>query len=237
MPLLDHFRPPLSESRHWESFHGLWAGEIVRQLNRGGLPHGYFAEAQVQIGGRVEIDVATFDGEDARPGTNGAVAVATWAPPAATMVLPAVFPDEIEVRVFASSGGPTLVAAVELVSPANKDRPASRRAFAAKCAANLHAGIGLVVVDVVTERLANLHDEMVALMNLGDEYRAPAGGLSAVAYRPGRTAADGDRIETWCESLAVGRPLPTMPLALRGGDTVRLDLEAAYKEARAASLL
>ena len=36
--LLDHFRPPLSESRHWESFHGLWACEIVRQLNRGGLP-------------------------------------------------------------------------------------------------------------------------------------------------------------------------------------------------------
>jgi hypothetical protein len=26
MPLLDHFRPPLSGSRHWESFHAAWAG-------------------------------------------------------------------------------------------------------------------------------------------------------------------------------------------------------------------
>lgn len=237
MPLLDHFHPPLSESRHCESFHGLWAGEIVRQLNRGGLPAGYFAEAQVQVGGRVEIDVATFEANGSTPGANGAVAVAAWAPPAATMVLPAVFPDEIEVQVFASSGGPTLVAAVELVSPANKDRPASRRAFAAKCAAYLQAGVGLVVVDVVTERLANLHDELVAVLNLGDEYRWPAGGLSAVAYRPGRTAGDGERIEVWCAGLAVGRPLPVVPLALRGGATVRLDLESAYEEARATSLL
>ena len=46
--------------------------------------------------------------------------------------MPAVFPDEIEVLVIHRSGGPTLVGAIELVSPANKDRPETRRAFAAK---------------------------------------------------------------------------------------------------------
>ena len=25
MPLLDHFHPPLSDERHWESFHAAWA--------------------------------------------------------------------------------------------------------------------------------------------------------------------------------------------------------------------
>ncbi len=29
MPLLDHFHPPLLGTRHWESFHALWAGVLV----------------------------------------------------------------------------------------------------------------------------------------------------------------------------------------------------------------
>jgi len=34
MPLLDHFRPPLSRERHWEAFHAAWAGSITDALNR-----------------------------------------------------------------------------------------------------------------------------------------------------------------------------------------------------------
>jgi len=34
MPLLDHFRPPLSRERHWEAFHAAWAGSIADALNR-----------------------------------------------------------------------------------------------------------------------------------------------------------------------------------------------------------
>ena len=29
MPLLDHFRPPLSERRPWESLHAAWAGALA----------------------------------------------------------------------------------------------------------------------------------------------------------------------------------------------------------------
>ena len=45
------------------------------------LPEGYFAEEMITVGGRVEIDVATFE---ELPTSNGAVAVAkkTWTPPA-----------------------------------------------------------------------------------------------------------------------------------------------------------
>ena len=45
MPLLDHFHPPLSLERHWESFHAAWAGSLADALNRR-LPGGYFAEEQ-----------------------------------------------------------------------------------------------------------------------------------------------------------------------------------------------
>src|SRR5438067_9903110 len=39
------------------------------------------------------------------------------------------FPDKYEVRVYEAEGGARLVAAIELVSPANKDRESHRAAF------------------------------------------------------------------------------------------------------------
>jgi hypothetical protein len=234
VPLLDHFHPPLSERRHWESFHAAWATEIMRTLNRHVLPPGCFAEAQVHIGSRVEIDVATFEQEREPTAVgvtngNGGVAVETWAPPVTALVMPALFPDEIEVQVFRTSGGAELVAAIELVSPANKDRPEARRAFAAKCASYLQQGIGLVVVDVVTERQANLHDELIRLLEQPDAFafHEPA-SLYVAAYRPSRREA-GDQVEIWPVPLALGQALPTMPLALRGVATVPVDLETTYQ--------
>src|SRR4029077_1639642 len=109
-----------------------------------------------------EVDVATFDATPAGANGAGGVAVQTWAPPATTLAFPAVFPDELEVRIFSTRAGPTLVAAVELVSPGNKDRAEARRAFEAKCVGYLSQGVGLIVVDTVTGRTANLHNELMA---------------------------------------------------------------------------
>jgi hypothetical protein len=235
MPLRDHFHPPLSEARHWEDFHACWSIEIRRVLNRRLLPPGYFAEAQVHIKSQVEVDVATFESDGASGHSaaddNGGVAVATWAPPTTALVMPTVFPDEIEVQVFRTTGGgATLVAVIELISPRNKDRGEARRAFAAKCAAHLQQGIGLVIVDVVTERHANLHHELLDLMDKPETFRfADEAPLYAVAYRPSRQKT-GDQIEIWLHPLAVGQTLPTVALSLRGAVTVPVDLEATYTE-------
>jgi hypothetical protein len=59
VPLLDHFHPPLLGHRHWEAFHGWWAAAIAGDLNQK-LPEEYFAEFQVTLGARIEVDVATF---------------------------------------------------------------------------------------------------------------------------------------------------------------------------------
>jgi hypothetical protein len=240
MPLLDHFHPPLSEKRHWESFHASWATQIMAMLNRDVLPPGYFAETQVHVGSRVEVDVASF--EEARLSSGREeprnVAVAMWAPPAAAVVIPAVFPDEIEIQVYSTATGATLVAGIELVSPGNKDRPDARRAFAAKCAAYLQMGVGLVIADIVTGRQANLHHELMRL--LGQDQTAGLvldSSLYTVAYRPFRREPQGDQIEIWPTSLQVGQPLPIVPLALRGASVVPLDLEASYSEAREQSRL
>ena len=58
MPLLDHFHPPLSETRKWEGFHSHWTSSLAAQLNAGLLPPRHFAEPQVTHG-RIEVDVAT----------------------------------------------------------------------------------------------------------------------------------------------------------------------------------
>ena len=239
MPLLDHFHPPLSHTQFWESFHSLWIAAMVERLNETVLPEGYLAQAQVHIGGWFEVDVAAFETEPT--GANGAgaggVAVQTWAPPATTLAFPAVFPDGLEVRVFNTGAGPTLVAAVELVSPRNKDRPDARRAFAAKCASYLTQGVGLIVVDTVTGRNANLHNELMALLGQGGPFLFEADvAVYAAAYRPARPP-EGDRVELWPVPLAIGRPLPALPLALRGAACVPVDLEATYMETRRRSRL
>jgi hypothetical protein len=234
VPLLDHFRPPLTPRRHCQSFHSAWAGSIADALNRD-LPPGYFAEERGQAAGRLEVDVGTFDEEGAEE-QGGGVATArpsVWTAPPPTLTMPGLAPDHFEVRVFQEEGGSELVAAVELISPANKDRTDERRAFAAKCVSALCQGVGLIVIDVVTSRHANLHNEMVALLERPQDFNLAADvALYAVAYRP-VLRQGGEQIEMWPHALALGQALPVLPLALgQRGPTLPLDLEATYTDAR-----
>ena len=238
MPLLDHFHPPVSERRSWQGFHGLWAAALVEKLNQDILADEYFADMQVHIGSQVEVDIATLT-ESRSAGSDGSTTATApaWAPPATSLIAPIVFPDDVEVQVFSTVTGATLVAAIELVSPGNKDRPETRRAFAAKCVSYLTRGIGLIVVDIVTNRLANLHNEVMEWLGHGEPFRMPlAAATYAVAYRPSRQSS-GDQIEMWPTPLTLGQPLPVLPLALRNAGVVPVDLEATYSEARQRSRL
>ncbi len=234
MPLRDHFHPPLGRRRHWEGFHGQWPGVIVQRLTEH-LPPRYFAEPRVHAGSRVEIDVATFREEGgpsaAGSGNGSGVATAVWALPRPTRTFPVTFADPAayEVRVYDEEGGYRLVAAVELVSPANKDRPEHRRAFAAKCAAYLQESVSVTIVDVVTERSPSLYAELMQLLGLSDPFLEPeAPPLYAVACRTVRRA-DALHMDTWSERLAVGTPLPTLPLWLASELAVPLELEDTYE--------
>lgn len=219
MPLLDHFHPPLSERRHWHSFHNSWATYLSSQLNAL-LPAGYFAEANVQFG--VEIDVAAQEEHGAAAGTAPA-----WISPTPQASYPFDMAGVVvEVNIFSRSGGPQLTGAIELVSPANKDRPEHRNAFVSKCQTYLQAGVGLVIVDVVTERQADLHREL--LTRVGAEDAGPGPILSASAFRP--VERQGVRVlDVWREPIALGQALPTVPLWLRGGLCLPVELEAAYE--------
>ncbi len=158
------------------------------------------------------------------------VATAVWAPPRPALAgtINSVSWDAFEVQIFQDLGGPQLRAAIELVSPANKDRPSHRQAFALKCGSYLQRGVSVVVIDVVTERSANLHAELSKLLELGSEFawQSPS-GLYAVAYRT-VSAAGQHRLEVWPERLAVGAALPTLPLWLDVDLCLPLRLEDSY---------
>lgn len=229
MPLLDHFHPPLSKQRHWDSFHGAWAEAIAKHLNEDLLPPRYVAEARVKIGSRIEIDVSAFAESNGRAAEeDGSVAV--WAPPKATATAALEFGnlDLIEINIINDEEGPKVVSAIELASPANKDRPAHRRAFAVKCASCLQEGISVTIIDVVTERRGNLHAELLNLLNASATTPAQsANDLYAVAYRP-LLGADKGRAEIWAEPLTLGAVLPTLPLWLGADLVLPLNLEQTY---------
>src|SRR5260370_37381890 len=119
-----------------------------------------------------EIDVRAYETDTSDPAAAktesaaGAVATAVWAPPRPTFDVEVDLPeqDEYEVRVYDTQRHRRLVAAVEIVSPANKDRPEHRRAFVAKCAALLHQHVSVALVDLVTTRRFNLYPELLELL-------------------------------------------------------------------------
>ena len=235
MPLRDHFHPPLSERRPWESLHTTWASTLADLLNEQILPAGYIALEQVHAGAAIEIDTATYANQETPAYADGGAGTATairtvWTPAAAPLILPATFPPSCTVEILATEGGRTLVAAIELVSPGNKDRESKRRLFAARCATYLSRGIGLIVVDIVTSRQGNLHNELLDLLGLPATLRMRSDqSLYAVAYRPLRIAG-AERIEAWPVDLTVGQTMPTLPLSLEAEQCVPVDFEMAYEE-------
>ncbi len=102
------------------------------------LPDGFVAAPGVHLGTAFEIDVSAYEQDEpvasAMPDDRGGVAMATQAPPQPTLTLETELPDqdEYEVRIYDDRLGRRLVAAIELISPSNKDRPESRAPSSAR---------------------------------------------------------------------------------------------------------
>lgn len=234
MPLRDHFRPPIHPRRKWEPFHAAWPTVLVIRLARQ-LPPGYTAEPKAHLGREFEVDVAGYDEPAAPPfgRAGGGTAVVTWSPPAPTRTAEAELADAAEyaVEVYEEAEERRLVAAVEFVSPANKDRPEHRRAFVGKCADLLKRGVSVAVVDLVTTKHFNLYYDLLDFVGWPTPDGESAATYASACRRlpPDRPGGRG-RLEEWDHPLAVGRPLPTLPLWLAPDLSVPLELEASYEE-------
>ena len=238
MPLRDHFRPPISKESSWEGLHGMWPATMVQELSKA-LPKNYAAEPRVHLGTYFEIDVCAYE-EDAASRRRispdhdrSAVTTATWAPPEPTLTLNADLTEQYayEVLIFDRDRGRELVAAVEIVSPANKDRPENRQAFVAKCVALLQNRICISIVDLVTTRRFDLYAELLAVIGESDPTFGPIAPATYAVTCRGRKVDEKPRLETWAYPLVVGQILPILPIWLTKDLAVSLDLETCYEEA------
>ena len=231
MPLRDHFRSPVNATHSWDEVHGQWPGEIVRDLlNR--LPSGFRAAPNVHLGSGFEIDVTTYESATAPESDEGGAATLTALSPTLTVEADLSDQDEYEVRVYDTEHDRVLVAALEIVSPSNKDRPKTRELFVGKLANLLQQGVCVSIVDLVSVRQANLYAELLALLghsdpNLGETpphlYAVTLRGRK----RPRRRTA---LLDAWFYPMAFGQPLPTIPLWLAPALRVMLPLETSYQE-------
>jgi len=245
MPLFDHFHGAIDKKHQWVSFHSRWATAIADDLNRR-LPKRFLAEGPYGLGKFASADVAEIDQESdhGASGSNGAplsgnesggLAVATepvlYAPPKPGLSMPADFPEEVIVEVRDLHRALQVLAVLEIVSPGNKDDEEAKLAFAGKCLSYLAKGIGLVVLDIVTEGVTNLHNVMVRLAKQDANFEmAGEPQTYAASYRPVQRKWD-KMIDLWHWPLVVSSALPTVPLALKGFGCVALNLEATYQEA------
>jgi len=229
MPLRDHFRPPDMNLASWEEVHGLWPGIMAVRLNSI-LPPQYRSGVKIHLGTLVEVDTGAFELNDGREINGESDTALAWEAAAPTLLLDTdeLTPPEYEVRVYDESMGRRLVAAVEIVSPRNKDRPSSREEFVSKCHAMLQQGVCVVIVDPVTTRSANLYAELAARIGA----KPPASAAEPIYAVSCRSFyyRDRHRVQAWEHTLGIGAPLPTLPLWISDSKYVPLELERTYEE-------
>jgi hypothetical protein len=234
VPLRDHFRPPLDDVHSWDELHGMWPAVIVQKLVEV-LPEPYFAAPGVHLGTLYEVDIGTYrrpvaDANDFDV-PNGGVSVFTYAPPKPTLTLEPQLPnqDVYEVRIYDSRRNRQLVAAIEILSPSNKDRPENRATFVAKAATLLKNNICVSIVDVVSTYEFNLYADVMKFLKsvdpaLGSEPPPMYAATLRMRYEDRRRMMD-----NWYHPLAIGQALPTLPIWLKENWAISLDLESSYE--------
>jgi hypothetical protein len=136
----------------FNDFHNVWIAELRNVLNGGLLPSGYYALSE-QHAGKYITDVRTLHAEPRppeRPGPpSGGLAVAV-APPRVgrRLTLSAAARSRRKTLAIRHVSGDRIVALIEMVSPANKDRPEHVRDFLAKMEDALRYGIHLLLLDL-----------------------------------------------------------------------------------------
>jgi len=212
----------------FHDFHTRWIAHLTEALNGGLLPSGYYAMAE-QWAGRAVADVLTL--EPPIPvlpplPNDGGVAVAEKPPRVRRKLTlsPAARATRRTLTIRHVSGH-RVVALVEIVSAANKDRAAHVAEFVDKAETALWHGIHLVLADLIPPGPYDPQGMHAALWERFDDepYLLPANEpLTLASY------VAGPRPEAYLEHLALGSPLAEMPLFLNPDRYINLPLEATY---------
>jgi hypothetical protein len=122
-----------------------------------------------------------------------------------------------------------LIAAIELVSPRNKDRPSARDRYLGRYLGYIHCGVHLLLVDVLPRPADFSFADAIASSLALDQPLCPP--PFAISYRVGEPVPEGTIVAVWRRPIQIGGLLPTISLALNVKQSVAIDLEHTYNEA------
>lgn len=225
MPIHDWTRV---RSNRFHDFHQSWMIAIRNALNSGRLPAGYFAMVEQQAGGP-EPDVVTL-GLTPPPGPVSGGTAVDLQPPKTRFVMRAAAGGYARKanRVSVRHPDGDVVAILEIVSPGNKDSRQAIQQFARKAVAFLRAGVNLLIADLFPPGRRDPQGiHKVIWDHLQDEPFSlpPDKPLTLAAYAVGIEAV------AYVEAVAVGDPLPDMPIFLTPDRYVACPLEETYQTA------
>ena len=225
----------------FHDFHHEWISTIKRSLNAGLLPAEYYAMAE-QITGGLGPDVVALGNIDSSPYDDGHAdrESETSNTGGVLTALPKTrFTMKAEVEIYAQKrnrvvirhrSGDDVVAIIEIVSPGNKSSRHALQSFVNKAIELLEAGIHLLIIDVFPPGLRDPQGIHAAIWDdldeNGEEFILPPGEVLTMAAYTG-----GLERQAFIEPVAVGQPLPDMPLFLRPPRHVMVSLEETYQAA------
>jgi len=209
---------------------------IQDALNAGVLPKGYYALVEQRVGGP-EPDVIAVETKykgKSKPDRNETTALAE---PPRTRVVKTLEGDAAAYarkanRITVRHQLGSVVAVIEIVSPGNKSSRTAVRAFVDKAVEFLRAGVHLLIIDLFPPTPRNpegMHNAIAE--EFGDEpIQFPAGQPHTLAaYDAGPPPI------AYIETVAVGDPLPSMPVFLARDLHVPAPLDTTYSATWAAT--
>ena len=222
----------------FHAFHTAWITQLNAALNGGLLPRGYYALPEQHAGDTV-VDVLTLHASPALghpqplPPVTGGTAVAE-APPHTRRKQtfePAALSRRRTLAIRHISEH-RLIAILEIISPANKDRPRHVEDFADKAASALECGIQVLMADLFPPGPFDANGMHAAIRQRLERADSPADydlppdePLTLASY------VAGPPVEVYLEHLRVGGVLPDMPLFLRPDRYINVPLESTYQAA------
>jgi hypothetical protein len=224
MPIHDWTKVPAGLFHH---FHQDWSIEIARTLNRGRLPKGVDALVE-QRSGPLEADVLAIErrqrATDER--LDGRVAIlerpVTWMVRRTTKEIVSDRANRIVIKHHLGR----IIAVIEILSPGNKDSKAALRDFVEKTIEFLRAGIHVLIVDLFppTPRDPLGIHKVIWDEILEEDFAFPPGKDRILA-----SYETGGECVAYVETVAVGDPLPDMPLFLTNDLHIMVPLEPTYQ--------
>jgi hypothetical protein len=231
MPVHDWTRVEAGIFHH---FHNSWIIELSNALNGGLLPRDYYALGE-QHAGRIIPDVLTLHASQPNgelpppPSAGGGLALAD-APPKVRRQLTSseTYRQRRRTLAIRHVSGHRLVALVEIISPANKDRLESVESFVEKAFEALDRGVHLLLVDLFPPGRHDprgMHGAVWSTLHEDPYDWSLAEPLTVAAYHAGPP------VRAYLEHLAVGGVLPAMPLFLLSERYIEAPLEPTYQAA------